>query len=126
MRSHLVLVHLAEDGGLVVDSLGFPAEQAGRQAGNLIGKGQFGAGQNTDCQSWIVRGGKPASSRPEVTCYELIADLRRPRTHALKAKVTHWRLLSSRSLRQSAPQPLYNDLKQEQCRAFMLGGHFGT
>src|SRR5690348_10767928 len=90
MRGQLVLVDLTEDRGLVIDRLGLPAQQAGRQAGHVAGEGQLGSGPDTDGQSGIVGGGEPACSRPEVARDELVADLRRPRSHALKAKSKIW------------------------------------
>src|SRR5690348_232086 len=109
MRGQLVLVDLTEDRGLVIDRLGLPSQKAGRQAGNFAGEGQLGPGPHADGQTGIVGGGEPACSRPEVARDELVADLRRPRSHALKAKVTHGRLLSSRvepgASATQAPQP---------------------
>src|SRR5579864_5824842 len=96
MGGQLILVDLTEDRGLVVDRLGLPPQKTGRQAGNFAGEGQLGSGPDANGQTGIVGGGEPARSRPEVARDELVADLRRPRSHALKAKVAHGRLLSSR------------------------------
>src|SRR5580700_3253828 len=121
MRGQLVLVDLTKDGGLVFDGLGLPPQKAGRQARDVAGKGQLRSGQHAYRQSRIVRGGEPSRSRPEVTRHKFITDFRRPRPYALKAKVTHWRLLSSQVFlsqvfRCTAPTtPSDNDFKQEWC-----------
>src|ERR1700683_2963355 len=96
MRCQLILVDLTKDGGLVVDGLGLPPQKSGRQACNVAGESQLRSWQHAYRQSRVIRGGEPARSRPEVTRHELVTDFRRPRPYALKAKVTHWRLLSSR------------------------------
>src|ERR1700730_7381852 len=103
---HLVLVDLAEDGGLVVDGLGLPAEQADRQARHVAGEGQLRSRQHTHCQAAVVGCGEPARSRAEVLRYQLVAHLRGPRPNALKAKVTHRRLLSSNLPRSSLGLPV--------------------
>ena len=83
MRVKLVLVHLAEDRGLVVDRLGLPAEQSGGKDGDVSVKGDFGAGHYAHRKAAIVRSCESASSGAEVPGHELIANFRRPRSNGL-------------------------------------------
>src|SRR5271168_4507240 len=94
MRGQLLLVDLAEDGGLIVDRLRLPTEQTGRQARNFAGECQLRAGQQTHRHTKVIGGGEPTRSGAEITRHELVADFRGSRSHTLEAKVTHWRLLS--------------------------------
>src|SRR5271166_293150 len=89
MRGRLVLVDLSKDGHLVVDCFRLPAQEADRQASYIASEGQLRSWQHAYCQAGIVRGGEAACPSAEVTRHELVADLRGPRTYALKAKVTH-------------------------------------
>ena len=116
MRGQLLFVDLAEDRSLMVDGLGLPAEQAGRQASNLTGECQFGAWQQTHRHTEIVGGGEATRTGAEITRHQLVADFRGSRPHALEAKVTHWRLLSPGHVIRgfhNPPEPSGNESKQE-------------
>src|SRR5215468_3410698 len=97
MGSHFVFVDLPKDGRSVVDRLGLPAEQASRQARDLACEGELRSRADAYRQSGIIRRRKPTRSGAEISRDESISHFRGPRPHALKAKVTHWRLLSSQS-----------------------------
>jgi hypothetical protein len=84
-----VFVYLAENGSLMIDGLGPPGKQAGRQASDLAGKGEFGPWQQTNRQTEIVGRGEATRSGAEITRYKSVSHFRRTRSHALKAKVTH-------------------------------------
>ena len=76
---HLVFVDLSKDCRPVVGRLFIPPEQATWQARNVLGEGQFRSGRHADRQFKFVGGGEPACPGAEVTCHELVANLRRPR-----------------------------------------------
>jgi hypothetical protein len=73
----------------MIDSLGLPAKQAGRQTSDFAGEGKFGPGHQTNGCAEVVDVGEAARSGTEITRYKLVAHLRGARPHALEAKVTH-------------------------------------
>src|ERR1700722_12207773 len=122
MRGQLFLVDLAEDRRLMIDSLGLPAKQARWQTGDFACECEFGARHQTHRHAEIVDVGKTARSGTEITSHKLVAYFRRPRPHALEAKVTHLRLLSPGMVSGAfnAPHnPSGNKSKQKQCRHTM-------
>ena len=95
MGRHLVLIDLSENGGSVIDRLGFPAEQASRQTGDVASEGKLRSGADAYCKSGVVRRRESARTGAEIARDKSVCHFGGPRPHALKAKVTHWRLLSS-------------------------------
>src|ERR1039457_4994942 len=119
MRGQLLLVDLAKDGGVMVDGLGLPAEEPGRQASDFARECQLRAWQQTHRHADIVGSGKATRSSPEITRHKLVADFGGSRSHALEAKVTHWRLLSPGNFVRgfhTPHNPSGNEIKQEWCR----------
>ena len=87
MRGRLLFIDLPEDRRLVIDGLGPPAEETGRQATDFAVEGKLGAGRQTHRRAVVVSIGKAAGSGPEITRDKLIAHFRwRDRTF--------WRLKS--------------------------------
>ena len=100
MCGRLVLVDLSKNCRPVADVLRLPSQQASRQARNFPGEGQFRSRHHTNRHAGIFRGGEAARPGAEISRHQLIADFRRPRAHALEAKVTHWQsFLPGRSSR---------------------------
>src|SRR5215469_1612192 len=89
MGRHLVFVDLPEDGRSVIDRFGLPAEQASRQACNVIRESKLCSGANAYRQTGIIRRRESTRSGAEIARDESVSHFSGPRPHALKAKVTH-------------------------------------
>src|SRR5215470_12589900 len=105
MGRHLVFVDLPKDGRSVINRLGLPAEQASRQARDVACESKLRSRADAYRQSRVIRRRESTRSGAEISRNESVCHFGRPRPHALKAKVTHWRLLFFPVLRYSAPQP---------------------
>ena len=66
MGRHLVLIDLSENGGSVIDRLGFPAEQASRQTGDVASEGKLRSGADAYCKSGVVRRRESARTGAEI------------------------------------------------------------
>src|SRR5262249_39111062 len=93
------------------------AEQAGRQARDLACESELRSRADAYRQSGIIRRRKTTRSGAEISRHESVSHFCGPRSHALEAKVTHWRLLSSQVLHYSTPTavPIPHS-KQVWCR----------
>src|SRR6476620_7424687 len=72
-----VLIHLTEDCRHMAQLFHLPPDEAGACNCNCVCKRKFGSWENANCHSCIFRRSETACDCSEVSCSELVANLRR-------------------------------------------------